>query len=192
MSSPRYSLAARTCSGQLAPGSPTNFLRLNSYVCGSLGPVRTVEDFKNRADSAATAKAWGVYLIQVIDNDGGCSPISAATLQGSLDYLSANPEKFQVEAFGNVARYIRERNAASVAEISSRADSLTIRVTDGLDDSVYNYPLTLRRPRPRNWPGAAVSHNGRAVSTRIVTVGSVKRVMFAVIPDGGDVILSKP
>jgi len=186
----QYYIAARTCSGQLIPSTPANFMGLSSYVCGSQGSVQTVQNFNNLANSAATAKAWCVYLIHGIDNDGGYSPISTAVLQGSLNYLKTNQNKFWVETFGNVTRYIRERNATSAAEISSNESRITLQVTNNLDPAVFNYPLTLRRPLPANWPSAAVAQNGSPASAQIVSVNSTKYVMFDVVPGAGDVVLT--
>ncbi len=119
----QYYIAARTCSGQVVPATPANFMNLSSFVCGSQGSVRTTQDFNSKANDAVTANGWCVFLIHGIDNDGGYSPVSTATLQGSIDYMSANRDKFWVETFGNVARYILERNAASVRETSRQDDT---------------------------------------------------------------------
>ena len=187
----QYYIAARTCSGQLAPATPANFMSISSFGCGSQGAVRTTQDFNDKANEAAAAKSWCVFLIHGIDNDGGYSPVSTATLQGSVDYMSANGDKFWVETFGNVARYILERNAASVKETATGDDSITLQVTDNLDDAIFNYPITLRRPLPANWPAADVSQNNKPVNVQIVDVASKKYVMFDVVPDGGNVIISK-
>ena len=187
----QYYIAARTCSGRIVPATPANFMNISSFACGSQGPVRTTQDFNSKANDAVTTNGWCVFLIHGIDNDGGYSPVSTATLQGSIDYMSANRDKFWVETFGNVARYILERNAASVRETSSQDDTITLQVTDNLADSIFNHPITLRRPLPANWPGAVVSQNHQPVSAQIVDVASKKYVMFDVVPDGGDVIISK-
>jgi peptidoglycan/xylan/chitin deacetylase (PgdA/CDA1 family) len=184
-------IAARTCSGQVVPSTPANFMQISSYICGSLGSVQTLQNFTNTANTAAAVRGWCVYLIHGIDSDGGYSPLPSATLQASIDYFSANQDRFWVDTFGDVARYTRERDAASVTETSSQDDRITLQVTDGLDDSSFNHPITLRRPLPANWPGAAVSQNNRPAGARIVNVGSTNFVMFDVVPDGGEVILSK-
>jgi hypothetical protein len=88
-------------------------------------------------------------------------------------------------------RYIQERDAVSVSVTTNSPDSFTLQVTDGLDDSIYNYPITLRRPMPTNWPGAVVLQNNQPVNTQLVTVGSTNYVMFDVVPDAGNVVLSK-
>ena len=149
------------------------------------------QDIKAKADAAAAARSWCVYLIHAIDNDNGYSPLPSATLQATLNYLSTNQSKFWVETFGHVVCYIRERNAASVMEVSNTTDSITVRVTDNLDDSLYHYPITLRRPLPANWPGAAVSQANKSIPTQFINVNSTNFVTFDVVPDGGDVTVSK-
>jgi peptidoglycan-N-acetylglucosamine deacetylase len=187
---PTYYIAARGCSGQLVPATPADFMNISSFVCGNQGLLQ-FQDIRAKADAAAAARSWCVYLIHAIDNDNGYSPLPSATLQATLNYLSTNQSKFWVESFGNVVRYIRERNAASVAETASTAESITVHVTDGLDDSIYNYPITLRRPLPPDWPGAAVSQNNQAITPQFTNLNATNFVSFDVVPDGGDVILSK-
>jgi oligosaccharide reducing-end xylanase len=187
----QYYMAARTCSQQLVPSTPANWMNISSFVCGSLGSVKTVQDFNARADSAAASKAWCVYLLHGIDNDGGYSPVTTSTLHGGLDYLAANRDKFWVDTFGNVVRYILERNAASVTETANTKDRITLSLTDSLDGSVFNYPITLRRPLPQGWSAASVSQKHKALPAQIVSVNSTNYVMFDVVPNGGDIILSK-
>jgi peptidoglycan-N-acetylglucosamine deacetylase len=187
----QYYIAARGCSGQLVPRTPANFLNISSFVCGPEGSVKTPQDFNRLADRAAAAGGWCVYLIHAIDNDKGYSPLPSATLQASVDYLSTHPDKFWVETFGNVVRYIKERDAASVKETASGDDRITLQVTDDLNNSIYNYPLTLRRPLPADWPAAVISQNRQPVGTQLVTVHSTRCVMFDIVPNGGDITLSK-
>jgi oligosaccharide reducing-end xylanase len=187
----QYYIAARGCSGELVPATPANFMDISSFVCGPEGSVKTPQDFNNLADRAAAANAWCVYLIHAIDNDKGYSPLPSATLQASVDCLAAHPDKFWVETFGNVVRYIKERDAASVKETSSHGNRITLQVTDNLDNAIYNYPLTLRRPLPAHWSAAAVSQNHQPVKAQIGTVNSTYYVMFDAVPNGGDIILSK-
>ncbi len=183
-------IAARGCSGQLVPSTPPDFMNISSFVCGTMG-LSQISDLNAKVDAAAAANEWCVFLIHAIDNDNGYSPLSSPVLFAHLNYVSANPDKFWVETFGHVVRYIRERNAASVAEISVSASSITVQVTDGLDDAIYNYPITLRRPLPANWPGAAVLQNNQAVASRVVNLNSTNYLMFDVVPDSGTVLISK-
>ncbi len=187
----QYYIAARGCSGQLVTSTPLDFMNISSFVCGSAGSIQTAAQFNNQANAAAVAKAWCVYLIHALDSDNGYSPLPSATLQASLNYLSANQDKFWVETFGNVVRYIRERNASSVTETASSMNSLTVQVTNILNNLIYNYPITLRRPVPANWPAVAVTQNNQPITARLVAINSTNYVMFDVVPNGGDIVLSK-
>ena len=187
----QYYIAARTCSGQLVPATPANFMAISSYVCGSQGSVQTALDFQSRANGAVASKAWLVYLIHGIDADGGYSPLPSATLKASLDYLSTNKAKFWVDSFGNVARYIRERNAATLTETSSNAMRITLQVTDNLDEAIFNYPITVRRPLPVPWTAATATQNGQPVPTETAAINGTNYVMFDVVPDRGEVVLSR-
>ncbi len=137
-----YYFAARGCSGSLVPSTPANFLNISSFVCGSVGSINSAAAFNGEANAAAAANSWCVYLIHAIDNDNGYSPLSSAVLQASIDYLGTNQSKFWVETFGNVARYIRERNASSVSETASNGNAITLQVTNNL-----NTPFTIIRLR---------------------------------------------
>ncbi len=112
-------------------------------------------------------------------------------MKGHLDYLDQNRSKIWIETFGNVARYIRERDSASVTKKDSIEGKFTISVTDNLPDSIYDYPLTIRRPLPDGWTTAYVKQDGKAMDDTIVTVESKQYVMFKAVPDGGDVTISK-
>jgi peptidoglycan/xylan/chitin deacetylase (PgdA/CDA1 family) len=187
----QYYIAARHCQGSIEPSTPKDFYQISSIICGSSGSVKTAADFSSRFDSTAASKGWCVLLIHGIDNDGGYSPTQSTVLRQSLEYLSARPSTFWVATFLDAVRYIRERNDVSVKESSNQGASIILQVTDTLDDATYNYPVTLRRPLPADWPAAGVSQNGRTTAASIVTVNSVKYAVFDVVPDAGDVVLSK-
>jgi peptidoglycan-N-acetylglucosamine deacetylase len=186
-----YYMAARGCSGVVEPSTPANFMNISSLVCGTMGSVKTALDFKTKADAAAASKGWVVFLLHGIDNDGGYSPVTSANLKGALDSLNSHKEKYWVATFGNVARYIKERNCVSVKEISSMDSMLVVRITDTLDNSIYNCPVTIRRPLPQNWTSASVIQNSKALDVQLVTVNSVKYVMVDVVPDSGDITIKK-
>jgi hypothetical protein len=64
-------------------------------------------------------------------------------------------------------------------------------VTDNLPDSVYNYPVTIRRPLPPNWSSASLTQSGKNVSAQIVMEHGMKSLMFDVVPDNGDIDVHK-
>jgi peptidoglycan/xylan/chitin deacetylase (PgdA/CDA1 family) len=187
-----YFIAGRTCSGAIVPATPSNFYQISSFILGSSG-INTTAGIIAKHNQAASSGGWAVYLIHAVDGSegGGYSPISSTILDESLQYLDANRETFWVNTFLNVVKYIKERNDVSVSEISDTGDTITVLVTDTLGDTIYDYPVTIRRPLPEGWLCAYVSQNGQPVDASVVEVASVKYIMFDVVPDGGDVVLSK-
>ncbi len=175
----KYYHFARSCNGSLVPSSPTNFLQI-----GALGPDNGMDV---PSDDAANSGSWLVWLIHGIDDDAACCPIDSQLLEANLDYVTAEPSKWWVETFGNVSRYIQERDTSEIAVVSEEAQSITLRLTHELDNDVFNYPLSLRRPLPSGWVDAAVTQNGAEVPSEIVD----GNLMFDVVPNGGDIVITK-
>lgn len=185
-------IAGRICDSQIASKTPADFYRISAIMAGSAG-VNTTNGFNDKANQAATNGGWLVWCHHGVGNDGhGYSNTATAALQGNIDFLYENRGKIWTETFGNVARYIKERTAASVTQKSSDDHSFTISVTDNLVDSIFNYPLTIRRPLPDGWVegDVIVTQDGEEVEDTVVTVSGKKYIMFKAIPDGGDVIIS--
>jgi peptidoglycan/xylan/chitin deacetylase (PgdA/CDA1 family) len=188
----KYFIAARGCQGAIEGKTPGDMMNVSSIMCGAVGSVKQVKDFKGKADQAATQKGWVVYLIHGIDNDGGYSPLSSDTLKESLRYLKDNDAKFWVNTFGNVARYVKERNCVSVRETLVSDTSISLSVTDTLKkDEWYNFPLTFRRTLPAGWTSATIIQNGKSVNSSVVEVSLVKYIQFEAVPDAGSVVISK-
>jgi peptidoglycan/xylan/chitin deacetylase (PgdA/CDA1 family) len=187
-----YFIAGRTCASTTPnPATPSNFYTIQCTILGSSG-TNTLAGITGIDDAAAASGGWAVFLIHGIDTEPGAfSPLSSTILDQSLQYLDARRSTFWVNTFLNVVRYIKERNDVSVSETSNTGDTITLSVTDTLSDTIYNYPITIRRPLPAGWTSANVKQNGQQVSSSIVTVGSTQYVMFDVVPDGGDVVLYK-
>ena len=187
--SSQYYIGSRNCSGQLVPSTPPDFQAISCFGCGVLGTVRTTADFNSTAESAAAANSWCVYLIHELDAGTGYSPLPSAFLQGAVDYVSTNQNKFWVDTFLNVVLYIKERDAAEVKQTSIGPDSITLQVTCNLDSSIYDYPITLRRPLPAGWLGAVVLQNSLVVASQMVNAGLTNYVMFDAVPNGGQVTI---
>ncbi|HEX3019029.1 MAG TPA: polysaccharide deacetylase family protein [Chitinispirillaceae bacterium] len=182
-------IAGRICDGQIANKSPSDFYRIGAIMAGSAG-TNSTSGFNSKADEAASKNGWLVWCHHGVGNDGhGYSNTNLDALKGNLDYLDNNRSKFWTATFGSVARYIKERNAASLAVKTTAANSITISLTDNLVDSVYDYPLTIRRPLPDGWTDAVVTQGTEEVDDTILTVDGTKIIQFKAVPDGGDIVI---
>ncbi len=184
-----YYFAARGCQGFVEPSTPGDFLNISSIICGELGDVNSTDAFQQRVDAAANSNGWCVYLIHGIDNDGGYSPLASDKLRASLEYLDANRDKFWVATFGNVARYIRERNCLTVNALEETDDTIKLELSDTLDNEIYNQPVTLRRPLPEGWEFARGFQNGEEIHTSLIEINTEKYILLNAIPDKGELVL---
>jgi oligosaccharide reducing-end xylanase len=186
-----YFIAARGCQGFIENRTPENFMSVSSLACGNLSSVNSTVVFNDRADQAVTKGGWLVYLLHGLDDDNSYSPLSSDTLRSSLKYLKANDDKFWVSTFGNVARYIKERDGVSVVETRAEKSQLTLTITDELQNDIFNYPLTIRRVLPEGWKSATVSQNGKPVKYSILELNSVRYIQFYAVPDDGKIVIQK-
>ncbi len=185
----QYYLAARICSGSIESRSPRDWTAVSSIICGDLGSVKTAQDFISRYNAAVKQKGWCVFLLHGVDNDGGWSPISSAVLRSTLEYLKEHDAELWTASFSEVVRYIKERDAATLTELETAEGLIRLQLSDGLDDEVFDLPLTLRRPLPEGWGDAAVLQNGSVVPSKLTEVDGVKFLMFDVVPDRGEIVL---
>jgi oligosaccharide reducing-end xylanase len=186
-------IAGRICNEQVNNKTPGNFAQIGANGVGAGGGNYTndVAGFNAIADQAVSKNGWAVYMHHGIGSDTHSWAVTSLNeMKKHLDYLDKNRDKIWAETFGNVARYIKERDAVSLTVKSSTNSKITISFTDNLVDSIYNYPLTIRRPLPDGWEKAAVTQNNKQVEDSIVTINSKKYIMFNAVPDGGDIVIA--
>lgn len=184
-----FYIAARHCQGYVESKTPADFMKISSLTTGSVSSIQTVGDFNNRVQKADSLNGWCVFLLHGIDNDGGYSSTQSAVLRAHLSYVKEHSNTYWVAPFSDVARYIKERDAATIHELSNNRGAITLQVTDKLDNAVYNYPLTIRRALPKHWTSATVMQNGKKVEAKVTKGGALKYITFDVVPDNGDIIL---
>jgi Polysaccharide deacetylase/Secretion system C-terminal sorting domain len=186
-----YYLAARTCSGLIVSNSPADFMSISSIICGNMGQIKTKTDFINKANTAIRSNGWVVFLIHAIDEESGYSSTSSTEIKGALDYFSGNDTQFWVSTFSNVARYIKERNNVSVKDIVIDESLINMSVSDTLDNSIFNIPLTIKRVLPQDWTSARAFQNDKEIDSKIINENEENYIMFDVVPDSGNIKLIK-
>ncbi|HEV8514708.1 MAG TPA: polysaccharide deacetylase family protein [Cyclobacteriaceae bacterium] len=186
----KYYIAGRSCNNSIVSSSPSDFYSLGSIITGDLGAVKTAQDFNDKVSSAKISKGWCVFLTHGIDNDGGYSPTSSSEISSHLTFMDVNNADYWVAPFGNVVKYIRERNTSTVRETVITNDSLQIDVHNTLDNTTYNEPLTIRRLLPTGWQNAAVYLNNTLINSTISHITGSDYVTFDVVPDQGKIFMS--
>jgi hypothetical protein len=130
---------------------------------------------------AMTNPQWLVFGFHGVEDDSSWCWAHIDTLALHWQFVKSQGEKLWVTTFGNAARYIAQRQCASVTEHVTD-DSISLSCTDTLsNDGLYNHPLTACRKIPAGWTSIlAQSESGEAVWH------SVKNdsIYFAIVPDG--------
>jgi oligosaccharide reducing-end xylanase len=186
-------IAARSCGEGVNSKTPSNFAQIQAkmfgggYGKGCSNCPNDAKSLNNFADQSKSGK-WVVTCHHGIGSDGhNWAVTDLNAMKEHLQYLDQNRDKIWCETFGNVARYIKERDAVSLSVTSSDDNSITVSVTDNLDNSIYDYPLSIRRPLPDGWTDPVVTQDGEEVESSVDN----GYVMFKAVPDGGEVVISR-
>lgn len=146
---------------------------------------------KSWVDTTVNRKdTWLVLTIHGVDGIGW-EALSHQTLQEYFNYIKARNNKLWVATFGDVAKYMLERQAAIVNE-SSSGKAIKITLTHSLDKGIYQYPLTLKTYVPAGWHKVKVVQGAKIItniSQRKDAAGSY--VTYRAQPNGAPVVLNR-
>ena len=106
-------------------------------------------------DTAATRKdTWLVLVIHGVDSLG-YEALQSTLLDEYFQYIKSKDDKVWVSTFGNVTKYMREREAAAVTNTMKR-NKIIVALTQSLDKGMYDQPLTLKTYVAAVWKHAAI------------------------------------
>lgn len=144
----------------------------------------SVEGLNSRAAASLDSGEWLVGIYHSIDNPDGYDSYPAESLRQHLEFLREHPE-WWVDAFGEVSRYLDERDAVAIEGLESTESGVRFEARTGLDQAVYDAALTFV---VRGVPGSV----GVRVYQRGVELAHVRRgddVLVDAVPDRGPVDL---
>ena len=119
-------------------------------------------------------------------------PMSTEWLTSFCQWMKTKSDNNEVwvATQGNVTKYMKERENFASSIISATNSRIEISVTDNLDNSIFNYPLTVDIIVPSTWQSVEVTQGGNASTLSTFTSGGNTYVRANVIPDGGNVVLT--
>jgi len=145
---------------------------------------------------------WGIHLahevvpfseINALLDSGSYHPISnewLTSLCSWLDTKSSNKEIW-IETIATITKYIKERESFYYNILSQNNEVIEIEVSDNLIDEIYDYPLTAYITVPPHWNFILLEQGSRTAVLESFTMDTSTVVMGKVIPDGGNVRISK-
>ena len=145
---------------------------------------------------------WGIHLahevvpfseLNALLNEGAYHPISNewfTSLCSWLDTKSSNNEIW-IETIVNITKYVKERQSFYFNILSQTNKEIEIQVGDNVIDEIYHYPLTAYITVPPDWDFVLLEQGSRTDVLDSFIMDTSTVVMGKVIPDGGNVKISK-
>ncbi len=164
----------------LTPDRVTNWLDgvINGAISGNQILVASIHALTEDEDVANTP---GGYYLHNTYMETACEKIAAQVANGKL--WNAHYE--------DIALYVREAQDAFVEAIYDDAnEKITVSLSDSLDDSIYNYELTVRVKIPDNWKAVTVNYNGKNTIATAKIVDGNNVVDIEVAPDNGSAVIT--
>jgi peptidoglycan/xylan/chitin deacetylase (PgdA/CDA1 family) len=154
--------------------------------------------FLSWLNNAISKNQWAMIMIHDVvpfnqidsllnSNDPPYQPISTEWLGWLCDSIAPKvlDNTVWVETVGNITRYIKERENASYQVLSSTNQQIQINLTDNLDNTIYNYPLSAYVKIPESWYYIRSEQNGKIDTLATSVTDSGRVVLVKVFPDGG-------
>jgi hypothetical protein len=105
--------------------------------------------------TVANKDTWLVLVFHGIDSLGWeWTPIPK--LEEYFKYIKEREDRVWIATFGDVTKYIREREHATVNAKNTK-NGIEITLTHTLDKPMYDLPLTIKTYIPQDWKKATVT-----------------------------------
>lgn len=138
---------------------------------------------------------WLVLTFHGVDSVGW-EALTHQQLDNYFSYIKARDNKLWIAPFGDVARYIRERQSAKVTVKSTSSWRIWIELMQPLDKAMYAQPLTLKTYVPADWKEVwlvqGVFSSAAIILKPIPTPGGGRPyVLYQVKPNAGTTMLMR-
>ena len=192
----KYHGACRIGSAKLMSANPT-LEEMYAVTAYSASNEKTADDLKGYVDSAVEDGKWLVMYFHEI-NESEASNEEDVTQKNNIkpsacvpfvEYVGEN-EDVWAGSFEEVVQYNREKLATTVTINEINETSMKLSITDTLDNTLYDFPLTVKVNVPDQWSSVTVTQNGQSTEVATVTENEKTYAYINIIPDKGEVELS--
>ena len=112
-------------------------------------------------------------------------------MQQTFEWQQANSDKLWVGLYADVGKYGQERDTATLKVESPGPDKITFLLTDEMDDSYFNFPLTIKVRIPSEWKSVEVKQGDKTGEAKIILHEDAAYALVEAVPDRGLVTISK-
>jgi hypothetical protein len=209
-----YYIAARGVSGMANKGGNTNYNNVGSHSMNGTvpviytnggswtmeGSVRALYDPSHKLFGGTNFYGGWVSLhshglstdlinpdIAAIDKNGNGKANTYEVLDYTFEnYLAPAMESGNIwqDSFTNIAMYAQERDSSTLS-VTAYGDKITYTLTDLMDDTVFDCPLTVKLKVDPSWSGVKARQNNGELDVTVKEEGGNKYVLVKSLPDGG-------
>ena len=150
-----------------------------------------VSDMNGWIDSAIANGRWVIEMLHGVKEEDPYSydPPASADVDDHFSYLSGKLDQIWCGTFSEVTKYIRERQNASIDQLPTDGSYISIRLQDTLDDTIFDFPLTLKTQVPKAWKSVRVEQNDKKQIIIPKEDAGIKYILYDAVPDKGRINL---
>jgi PKD repeat protein len=149
-----------------------------AYVDATLYGTSSISWLNN----SGNLRGWGCGLYHYISD--------TSQKAAEVEYL-ASKTNLWVGTFTEVAKYGQERDTAVLTVLTNSADGVRFTISDEMDDTLFDYPLTVKVKMHPGWLGVQATQNGTPIASEVVSYNGALYALVQAVPDQGVVVLSK-
>ncbi len=138
--------------------------------------------------AAAKNNTWLVLVIHGVDGLG-YEAMPSPLLDEYFQYIKSKEAQVWVATFGDVTRYMRERESAKVNSVQGNG-KITVTLTHSLDKKMYDLPLTLKTYIPGDWKHVKQVQGKHTNQLSINKDTNGNYVLYQADADGESIILA--
>jgi hypothetical protein len=145
-------------------------------------------------DPSKTARYGGWYSVHAHGLGNSSQTLGAfttlfGTVLGRIESPTELREKLWIDTFVNVAMYGQERDSAALTVTVNEAACIKYTLTDEMDDTVFDYPLTVKFKVPAAWTTITAVQGGQNLPCETIEESGSKYVLVKTVPDRGEVTI---
>ncbi len=174
----QYYIAGRGTTGRVNKVNQTDYMNLQS----ASGVIRQ-SSIDGIMGTGAERRGWFMTHYHALSEEH-----RARTLE-ELQYLVQFSDDLWFGRFPDVVKYAQERDTATVTMHSSTEEHQILSLIDEMDDSKFDFPLTIKTRLPAGWAEVEATQNKISIPVRTVDHLGVNYALVDAVPNQGPIVV---
>jgi peptidoglycan/xylan/chitin deacetylase (PgdA/CDA1 family) len=147
--------------------------------CNTRAPLPLMKSWVDT--TVARKDTWLVLVIHGVDGLG-YEALPHTLLDEYFQYIKNREDKLWVATFGDVTKYMREREHVMVKS-SEAAGGINLSLTNPLDKEMYSIPITLKTYVPESWIQVSINQGSKSQKVNTMKDDKGTYVVYQVHPN---------